>query len=109
MCSSDLAIAAGTIQALIDIHAAGVIHRDLKPSNILLTEAGPKIVDFGIARAGDQTAVTATGVVLGSPAFLSPEQVTQGESTERSEERRVGKECRSRWSPDHEKKKKKIK
>ena len=76
-----LAIAAGTIQALIDIHAAGVIHRDLKPSNILLTEAGPRIVDFGIARAGDQTAVTATGAVLGSPAFLSPEQVEGEEVT----------------------------
>ncbi len=70
-----LAIAAGTAQALIDIHAAGVIHRDLKPGNILLTETGPRIVDFGIARAGDQTAMTATGLVMGAPGFLSPEQV----------------------------------
>ena len=83
--NSVLAVAAGTAQALSDIHTAGVIHRDLKPSNILLTETGPRIVDFGIARAADQTTVTTTGTVLGSPAFLSPEQVRGAETTPASD------------------------
>lgn len=65
-------------RALRAIHGAGLVHRDLKPSNILLTVDGPKIIDFGIARALDTVAGslrTSTGVVLGSPGFMSPEQV----------------------------------
>ncbi|MEU3460773.1 serine/threonine-protein kinase [Streptomyces sp. NPDC006733] len=72
------ALAGRLARALLSIHRAGLVHRDLKPSNILLTVDGPRIIDFGIARALD-TAVgdvrTSTGVVLGSPGFLSPEQV----------------------------------
>ena len=65
-------------RALCAIHGAGLVHRDLKPANILLTVDGPRIIDFGIARALDTVAGslrTSTGVVLGSPGFMSPEQV----------------------------------
>jgi serine/threonine protein kinase len=68
-------LATGLAEALTAIHAAGVIHRDLKPSNVLLTQAGPKVIDFGIAQALDSTAVTRTGVTVGSPGFMAPEQV----------------------------------
>ncbi|WP_443048006.1 serine/threonine-protein kinase [Streptomyces sp. H39-S7] len=72
------ALAGRLAGALGAIHGAGLVHRDLKPSNILLTVDGPRIIDFGIARALE-TAVgsvrTSTGVVLGSPGFMSPEQV----------------------------------
>ncbi|MGW7612843.1 serine/threonine-protein kinase [Streptomyces sp. NPDC054766] len=65
-------------RALRAIHGAGLVHRDLKPSNILLTVDGPRVIDFGIARALDTVAGslrTSTGLVIGSPAFMSPEQV----------------------------------
>lgn len=71
-------LGAGLAHALKAIHAAGVIHRDLKPSNILLTIDGPRVIDFGIARALDTVAdggLTRTGALVGSPGFMSPEQV----------------------------------
>ncbi|WP_351234900.1 serine/threonine-protein kinase [Streptomyces sp. NPDC002133] len=71
-------LAAGLGQALDRIHAAGLVHRDLKPSNILLAVDGPRIIDFGIARAVDTVTdggLTSTGAVVGSPGFMSPEQV----------------------------------
>ena len=61
--------------ALTDIHAAGVVHRDLKPSNIILSDTGLKIIDFGISHDSDATSLTTTGMVAGSPAWLSPEQL----------------------------------
>ncbi len=71
-------LAYGLSCALLDIHGVGLVHRDLKPSNVLLTIDGPRVIDFGIARAldavGDQTQ-TRTGTVVGSPSFMSPEQV----------------------------------
>ncbi|MGW4411941.1 protein kinase domain-containing protein [Nonomuraea sp. NPDC004702] len=66
---------AGVAEALIGIHAAGLVHRDLKPSNVLLAEDRPKVIDFGIARAVDATCLTHTGMRVGTPAFMTPEQV----------------------------------
>ncbi|MGW6913363.1 serine/threonine-protein kinase [Kitasatospora sp. NPDC054939] len=69
-------LGAGLAEALASVHAAGLIHRDLKPSNILVTGDGPRIIDFGIAKAMEGTALTATGTVVGTPGFMSPEQIT---------------------------------
>lgn len=60
--------------ALAKIHQAGLIHRHIKPANVLMSDKGPKIVDFGISHSSDQTSVTETGVLAGSPGWLSPEQ-----------------------------------
>ncbi len=69
-------LAGGLAEALMAIHASGLIHRDLKPSNIVLTDNGPRVIDFGIARALEEASLTATGVVVGTPGYLSPEQIT---------------------------------
>lgn len=67
--------------AVAALHAHGVVHRDITPSNILLAGDGPRLIDFGISRAVDATALTQTGVLLGTPAYLSPEQAA-GEPAE---------------------------
>ncbi|MFH8370334.1 DUF4328 domain-containing protein [Streptomyces sp. NPDC018031] len=76
---SVLLLAGGLARALSDIHRAGLVHRDLKPSNILVTVDGPRVIDFGIARALQSAEgaalATRTGAVIGSPGFMSPEQV----------------------------------
>src|ERR1700727_1029872 len=66
---------AGVAEALQAIHAAGVIHRDLKPSNVLLAQDGPRVIDFGIARALAAAPVTQTGASMGSPDYTPPEQI----------------------------------
>jgi eukaryotic-like serine/threonine-protein kinase len=71
---SVLQLAAGLAEGLSAIHAAGVVHRDLKPSNVLLSSDGPRVIDFGISLTGDGGALTRTGLVVGSPGFMSPEQ-----------------------------------
>jgi outer membrane protein assembly factor BamB len=73
-------LAAGLAEALHVIHNSGLVHRDLKPANVLLADDGPRVIDFGIARALDSTEVTLAGSVLGTPSFMSPEQA-QGQPT----------------------------
>jgi eukaryotic-like serine/threonine-protein kinase len=71
-----LRLGLGLAEALQAIHAAGVVHRDLKPSNVLLAADGPRVIDFGIARAAEHSSLTRTGTILGSAGFMAPEQIT---------------------------------
>ena len=70
-----LILMAGVAEALQVIHAAGLTHRDLKPSNVLLAPDGPRVIDFGIARAAEDTELTGSGNRVGSPHYMAPEQV----------------------------------
>ena len=72
------ALALALAEALMAIHDAGVVHRDLKPSNVILARSGPKVIDFGVARAFDATALTQAGAVVGTPAWMAPEQLRGG-------------------------------
>ncbi|MEU2624843.1 PQQ-binding-like beta-propeller repeat protein [Streptomyces sp. NPDC007157] len=70
-------LALGLVEALRDIHRAGVVHRDLKPGNVLMAEDGPRVIDFGISRAAENhNTLTETGQMVGTPPFMSPEQFT---------------------------------
>ncbi len=73
-------LALGLAEALRDIHRAGLVHRDLKPGNVLLAGDGPRVIDFGIARAADEAPLTSTGLVVGTPPFMAPEQFRHGAS-----------------------------
>ncbi|GGS64345.1 protein kinase domain-containing protein [Streptomyces cinerochromogenes] len=75
------AVGARLCAALAQLHDSDVVHRDLKPSNIMLTADGPKVIDFGIARALGDDRLTRTGAAAGTPAFMSPEQAAGEEHT----------------------------
>ena len=77
-----LRLGLGLTGALHAIHAAGVIHRDLKPANVLLLDGDPVVIDFGIAHVADDIRLTMTGLVMGTPGYLSPEVVEGGSVTE---------------------------
>ncbi|GAX51012.1 serine/threonine-protein kinase [Streptomyces olivochromogenes] len=68
-------LGAGLVEALGAIHAARVVHRDLKPANVLLASDGPRVIDFGISRVDGAPGLTQVGVVVGTPPFMSPEQI----------------------------------
>lgn len=73
------------LDALNAVHAAGVIHRDLKPANVMIMDGEPMVIDFGIAQAADEIKVTATGLVMGTPGYLSPEIVDGKTANEKSD------------------------
>ncbi|MEU8323451.1 serine/threonine-protein kinase [Nonomuraea sp. NPDC048881] len=68
---------AGLAAALADVHRHGVQHRDLKPHNVILSPQGPRLIDFGIARAPGQSTITTSGEIVGTPGYIAPEAVRQ--------------------------------
>ncbi|WP_209370979.1 serine/threonine-protein kinase [Brevibacterium renqingii] len=73
------------LDALNAVHEAGVIHRDLKPANVMIMDGEPMVIDFGIAQVADEVRVTATGLVMGTPGYLSPEIADGKNSSEKTD------------------------
>jgi serine/threonine protein kinase len=78
-------LAAGLAEALVAVHAAGVVHRDLKPSNVMLLDGTPVVIDFGIAQGPDATRLTMTGMFMGTPGYLAPEVIEGRPSSQSSD------------------------
>jgi Protein kinase domain len=78
-------LASGLAEALVAVHAAGVVHRDVKPGNVMLFQGTPVVIDFGIAQGPDATRLTMTGMFMGTPGFLAPEVIEGRPSTEASD------------------------
>jgi hypothetical protein len=75
------ALAAGLAEALVALHDVGIVHRDLKPQNVVCSPAGPRVLDLGIARSMEDQGLTRTGMMIGSPAWMSPERFKGQNST----------------------------
>lgn len=75
-------VARGILSALREVHSRGVVHRDMKPQNIIISDSNPFLIDFGIAHLSDATSVTSSGILTGTPAWFSPEQIEGSELTE---------------------------
>ena len=78
-------LAADLGSALVAVHQADLVHRDVKPSNVILGTEGAKIIDFGVAHASDLSQLTATGLNVGTPSYMAPEQAKSGEVTPASD------------------------
>jgi len=78
-------LASGLAEALVAVHAAGVVHRDVKPGNVMLFQGTPVVIDFGIAQGPDATRLTMTGMFMGTPGYLAPEVIEGRPSTEGSD------------------------
>ncbi|MCC3777774.1 serine/threonine protein kinase [Streptomyces sp. UNOB3_S3] len=74
-----LRLFAALAEALSHVHEHGVLHRDLKPHNVILSAVGPKLIDFGIARGAEQTALTQAGAAPGTPGYTAPEIITRND------------------------------
>lgn len=86
-----VAVLRPVLRGLAVAHRAGLVHRDLKPENVLISDSGDvKLADFGLVRAVAQAGITSTSVILGTAAYLSPEQVSTGEATPRSDVYSIG-------------------
>ncbi|NMN02704.1 Protein kinase domain [Bifidobacterium sp. DSM 109963] len=78
-------LASKLIDAVKAVHAAGIVHRDIKPTNVMVSATGPVLVDFGIAMGEDESHVTRTGLVMGTPGFIAPEVIDGAESSEETD------------------------